>query len=287
VSRRRKVGWSPLVASLGIVGAAGGAVATERCDLSPGPLHTVTAVIDVETLRLDDGAPLRLAAITVPRERDVGGVPGAAWAPEAAARAWLEAEAVGRSVQLRFDRQRRDRHGQTVGFADVVSTPLAIPGADGRAGMDSLQAGLLRAGLARVEAIRDQRGCLSSLLAAEALARAEGRGLWSEAAYRVRAIDAGSDLRSFVGSFKILTGTVASVEDRRDGWRILLGRTRRPALTIHVRRDDRDTLGRFGGELTSLRGQAVEARGWLATGPASRIEIDLSTVGHLRVQVPP
>ncbi len=47
------------------------------CTLEPGPVRTVTRIVDGETLVLDDGKVVRLIGALAPRARDAGAAPGA------------------------------------------------------------------------------------------------------------------------------------------------------------------------------------------------------------------
>ena len=150
----------------------------------------------------------------------------------------------------------------------------------------SVQCELLRAGHARVDAIDGQRGCVATLIAAELEARAAGRGLWHESAYRVRTAVPARDLAGYIGTFQIVTGRIARVETAGGATRLILGPDRRRDLALVIRAGDRDTAGRLGGDLKRLEGREVEARGWLLQRPAGGPEINVSTAGHVRLLAP-
>src|SRR5690606_11788343 len=50
------------------------AIAAEPCALEPGETHTVTSIIDAETLLLDDGSQVRLIGALMPRSSGEGAV---------------------------------------------------------------------------------------------------------------------------------------------------------------------------------------------------------------------
>jgi endonuclease YncB( thermonuclease family) len=228
-------------------------------------------------VRLDTGIEVRLAGIIAPRADDVGSE--SPWAPERAAHRWLDREAGGQSVRLWFEEgARKDRYGRWIAHLD-----LRRPDTDTSPPLDSVQVRLLRAGHARVEATREQRGCLSTLLAAEDAARTAGRGLWTEAAYRVRGAAPVRDLAGFTGTFQIITGRVRAVTPARDRWRLTVGDSAPRGLTVSIANTEREVLGWLGGTPESVRDQWVEVRGWLTRGrPDGRLEIDLSMVGSIR-----
>ena len=104
-----------IVAAL-IVSMAGGLPSaaaeepTHPC-LSFGARHTVTRIIDGETVALDDGRELRLIGALAPRAIDVGAEAGR-WPLEIAAAAELEAFVLGKTVELAFASERVDRYGR-------------------------------------------------------------------------------------------------------------------------------------------------------------------------------
>ena len=83
---------------------------THPC-LSFGARHTVTRIIDGETVALDDGRELRLIGALAPRAIDVGAEAGR-WPLEIAAAAELEAFVLGKTVELAFASERVDRYGR-------------------------------------------------------------------------------------------------------------------------------------------------------------------------------
>src|SRR5690348_13278926 len=71
------------------------------CTLEPGPVRTVTRVVDGETIVLDDGKAVRLIGALAPRARDADAAPGA-WPPEADAIKALSDLTLGKRVKLAF-----------------------------------------------------------------------------------------------------------------------------------------------------------------------------------------
>ena len=244
----------------------------DDCKLERGAERTVARVLDAETLLLDDGSKARLAGILVPRAGDTG-VAAGRWPAERAATAAFDALVTTKAIRLSLYPAKQDRHGHTLAHVHLVGDD------SGR----SVQEHLLAAGHARVDAIDGQRACIDTLIAAEADARTDGRGLWREPAYRVRAAMPARDILAFRGTFQIITGTIVHVASGRDAVRLILGDDRRRDLALAIRNTDRDTAGRLGGDLKQLQGRTVEARGWLIQRATGGPEIDISLAGHVRL----
>jgi endonuclease YncB( thermonuclease family) len=262
----------------GLVGAcAGCAVAAEEpaCPgLEPGPTRSVTRVVDGETVGLDDGSELRLIGALAPRAADVGAAPGT-WPAEAAAVAELAALMLGRSVALRFGGERSDRFGR-------LQAQAYLPEGDA---LRWVQGHLLGQGLARAYTQAGNRACAAALLAAEAIARRERRGLWADAAYRPRRAERAHELTRLAGTFQVVEGRVVRVKQVRGVVYLNFAGAWRRAVTASLRARDLAALG-GGADPKALEGRRIRVRGWIAgrRGPA----IDLSTAGLIElVDAPP
>ncbi len=257
---------------------SGGAGACET--LKPGPSATVSHVIDGETLRLHDGSVVRLAGVVAPRAEDVGAV-REKWPSAVAARAELEAIALGRNVELAFGGAQSDRYGRQVAHVYVQRTE-----AEGE--RQWLQGHLLRQGLARVLPSSQNRACARELLALEAEARSRGVGLWAEAAYRVRDAAEPDALLQMRGSLQIIEGEVAKVERTRGGERIAFSSRSRLALRVFLPRAGRTKdsgvkARRGGGDETGIAtGQRVRVRGYVEERGGAPF-VDLAIVGDVEV----
>ncbi len=254
------------------LGVAASAEAASTCDgLDAGPMRSVARIVDGETLALDDGSELRLSGALAPRALDVGAAPGA-WLPEIATRDALRDLVLGKSVEIRFDGAREDRYGRLLGHAFLV---------DGAARV-WVQGRLLESGLARAYASRGSRACAEELQAAERAARETGRGLWAQAAYRLRRSADTEDLIAHRNTFQLVEGTVASVGVTRGTIYLNFERRKRGAFSASLRRDDKELLGAFIDRPKELAGRRLRVRGWIEQrggGPA----IDLSAGGPLEV----
>jgi endonuclease YncB( thermonuclease family) len=261
------------LAVAGLVTGSGETFAAEPAagcaDLVPGPTHTVTRIVDAETVALDDGSELRLIGALAPRAIDVGADPGT-WPPEIAARAELGAILLGRSIELAFGGERTDRYGRLQAHA------FWMEGERRR----WVQGHLLEQGLARAYLQAGSRACSGVLLEAERAARQANRGLWADAAYRVRSADATLELARYRSTFQVVEGEIERVAQVRGAVYLNFGRGR-GAFAVSLRRGDRGLLGAFAENPATLEGRRVRVRGWIEQrqGPT----INLSAGGLIEV----
>ncbi len=263
----------------------GGLLAEERrseqlvcAGLQPGVTHTVTRIIDGETLALDDGRELRLIGALAPRAIDVGAAPGT-WPLEIAAAAELRALVLGKSIELAFGGERIDRHARLQAHA------FWMEGQRRR----WVQGHLLEQGLARAYVQAGNRACAGELLEAEETARRERRGLWAEAAYEVRPADPPQALLRQRGTYQVVLGRIARVGQSR--WLIYLNfGFGRQALSATLRRVDGEALlGAPPSDPKQLEGKLLRVRGWIERRHAGGVSraggpvIDLSAAGMVEV----
>ena len=129
-------------------------------------------------MALDDGTELRLIGALAPRAIDAGADPGM-WPLEIAAQEELRALILGKSIELAFGGARADRYGR------LQAQAFWMEGDQRR----WVQGHLLQQGLARAYGQAGNRACAREALEAERVAREARRGLWADAAYRVRSAD--------------------------------------------------------------------------------------------------
>jgi endonuclease YncB( thermonuclease family) len=233
------------------------------CDgLADGPAGTVTAVPDGNRVVLDSGIAVRLIGTSAPIAAK--GRAGAAPNPHAeAARVGLAALVMGKAVRLGLDAEETNRYGD-------MEAELFLDDAAGT----WIQGALLAAGLVRVEPSPINERCTADMLAAEAVARTAGLGIWSDPDYSVRDANDPASLAGLAGRYELAEGRIVSV-----------GTTpRRDYLDFgHVWKDDvtatigAKTLRRFaaaGIDPASFRGKRIRVRGWVEDhdGPALEIE---------------
>lgn len=218
----------------------------EQAALERGPPGRVAAVIDGDTLRLEDGREVRLVGIQAPK-LPLGRADFSAWPLADEAKAFLEELALGREVQLGFGGQRGDRHGRVLAhlFAE-----------DGR----WLQGALLSAGLARVYSFADNRSLVAEMLALESAARTAGRGIWTHPFYAPRDP---TGVAQHLDSFELVEGRVLAVGRAKGRAYLNFGADWHSDFTVAL---DRKALRLFedgGIAPEDYAGRRVRVRGWV------------------------
>ena len=132
---------------------------------SPGAIYTVDRVIDGDTLRLSNGARVRLIGIGTPETKKPDH-PIEPWGAEATRFTEKFVADAGGRVRLEFDKERVDQYGRLLAYV--------------YAGDRFLNEELVRAGLANVGGFRFRQSVRRKLRKAEEAARTERRGMWSE-----------------------------------------------------------------------------------------------------------
>ena len=238
--------------------AAGGA---GSCAPSQGPRRDAVRVIDGETVVLDDGSEVRLAALLAPDPPEAG-APDTRWPPANAARQRLESLVLGRPVELRTELAVPDRYGR-------LRAQLTVEGQGER---QWVQARMVEEGLARVEPSAAARGCIALLLALEDGARRAGRGLWAHPAYAIRQARKTREIERYRHSFQIIEGEVVSVGERKRRVFLNFGKRWSDDLTVTVTGRNRRRFEDAGLDFSGLEGRRVRVRGWIESwnGPVIR-----------------
>ena len=222
-------------------------------DMEAGEARRVVRVIDGDALALNTGQSVRLIGIEAPALRPRGREPDT-YAVEA--QRALEDMALGREVRLYYSGMTRDRYDRAL--AHVVTT-------DGAGPELWLNMELVRSGAAWVRFYPDTASNEAAFLDAEAQGRAEKKGLWGKAAYRIRdAARLPADTRGFVlitavlGAVSAPTGKYA---DNQTCQRALDG----AELVLEIRKD--------ASEICDLPdGTKLRLRGWVSS---SRMDLTL------------
>jgi endonuclease YncB( thermonuclease family) len=231
------------VLALGMAAAGCGraepGLSTADCSAGPGLERAEVAyVVDGDTLHLSNGDKVRLIGINTPEMGRDGR------APQPLARAATDAlrELVGGGTVLLQDGvDPRDRYGRRL--AHVFT-------ADGA----NVEAQMLRRGLAFHVAVTPNFAHLECLQLAQTVAREAGRGVWREAAYQ--SLPASRLGRKQAG-FTRVHGRVTSVTFKDNGWWLQLD----GKIGLRIEEESQYLFDRY--QLSSLRGQRVEASGWL------------------------
>lgn len=198
--------------------------------------------IDGQSLRLKDGAILRLAGIIAPDPQN-----RVEQAQAEAARKALQTLVVGKILQAQAPQDRRDRHDRHL---------LQVADSEGR----WLQGELLSAGLARVWTQPDAIERAAEMLALEAQARSQRRGLWALPYFAILTPETAS---SALDRFQIVEATIADVARVRGTVYLNTGADWRSDFTARLERPAVGLFAEAGRDVAALKGKRVRIRGWL------------------------
>jgi len=244
----------PLAAALLLLIAAAPAAAT---DLVREGTARVTAVVDGDTLALDDGSEVRLVGLQAPK-LPLGRPGFRAWPLAEEARLALAALTDGAIVELAYGGTRRDRHGRRLAHVHLPER-----------GDLWVQGELLRRGMARVYSFADNRALVPEMLAIERQARKARRGIWALDYYAVRgAAEAGT----FTGGFQIIEGTVLEAAVVRGRGYLNFGADWRTDFTIALPPEAMRLFRADGIDIETYRNRPVRVRGWLRERNGPEIE---------------
>lgn len=233
------------------------------CTLEGGPTHAVVAVIDAETVLLDDRQEVRLIGALAPRAPDLS--PQAQpWRPEMEATSFLKGLVLGRSVKLAAAGRDRDRYGRRLAHLFIE---------DG-AGRTWVQGELLLHGHARAYGLPGSYACQRELLAHEWVARQAGSGLWTNALYRLRSARATRQLLARRNSYELVAGTVAKVAETPARTYLNFGTDWRSDFTAGIEARVLRANPEWAKGLAALTGQRVEVRGWVQYRNGPYIDIE-------------
>jgi len=225
----------------------------------------VAEVLDAETLALDDGIVVRLVNMISPR-RPLWLADEVAWDAAQLAHHALEGLARGRAVTWSFGGAREDRHGRLLAHVHVVpDDPAAAP--------VWVQRRMIALGHARAAATRDNRACVTDLLAVEADARARRLGLWRRNHYRVRAGDSPDEIIVLANHFHLVEGRVTAHTERGRRLYINFGDDWREDFTIMIAARDFDLFTDVGIDLAALEGKRLRVRGFVESYYGPMIEV--------------
>lgn len=222
------------------------------CDIRKQTKRAVVAVIDGETIKLDDGREVRLTGILSPRPPP-GLAAGASWPPAVDAEQALSALLTGRSVRIAVKGRHTDRYGHALAHVFLI---------DGKK-ETWIEEKLVEAGHARVASSSEATDCIADLLKVEDKARRAKRGLWAHAAYQIRDAARAHGLADFVQSYQIVEGSVREVHERKRRLYLDFGDDWSKDLTAIVSGRDRKRFETAKIDLKKLKGVKVRLRGWV------------------------
>ena len=224
--------------------------------LTPGELGRVSSIVDGDTLFVDESLKVRLSAIQAPK-LPLGRPGFKEWPLANEAKAALTGLAYGKSVELHYGGETRDRY-------DRALAQVFMPDLSGI----WLQEEMVRLGWARVYTWPDTWQDAPRLYRAEREARANKRGIWSHPFYEIRTPDP-NNLAQDVDSFQIVEGIITSAADVRGRIYLNFGADYRTDFTIAIAKRDRKRFKQSKIDPMSLEGARVRVRGWieLQNGP--------------------
>lgn len=216
------------------------------CTVPPSTsCRTVTEIIDGDTIRLDNGIVVRYLGIDTPEKRIKK---GERWidAPQPFSREATEANralVLGKQVTVEYDVERRDKYGRTLGY--VFSGDVLVNRA------------LLEQGYAVLYSRPPNVKYVDELVAAQAQARREGRGLWG--AYE--RLDAG-DAGQYVGQIRSVRGRVSGTYRSSECVFLNFGKDWRTDFTVVIFNNSLPAFGKKGIDPVSFyKGKTVEVTG--------------------------
>jgi micrococcal nuclease len=235
------------------------AAAGPQCPVAGARVVSFARELDGSGFVTAEGEEVRLSGILA---RDAGGETGAV-NEATAARSALGAALRDRTIAIAPAATEKDRYGRTL--AQVFADDTWV------------QAALIEAGEARVAPDLASATCVKVLLAAETRAREARKGQW-RSAFRVREPDG---IRSRVGSFEIVEGSVTTASVNRGRAFINFGADYRTDFTVTIAPEDMRAFRQARFDVPALAGKRVRVRGWVEfyNGP----EITLTTPASIEV----
>ncbi len=230
--------------------------------------RTVVQIVDPETVRLEDNSEVRFADILLPRQWDINASPQE-WPPQQNALQALSRLVNDKRIYLEDIKTQtaKDRYGRR--HAHIIV-------AKGQEQEFWLQAALVSKGYARVNPTSKNIECQRVLLALEAKARREQKGLWANAAYKISASHKTRRLLKDVGTFKLVHGRVQDVANKSGRIYLNFGKNWRTDFTVQITKKkalDHSQVWKSTID-NKLVGARVLVRGWVESknGPLISIE---------------
>ena len=222
--------------------------AIAACKFEPQGEGRVAAIVDARSLRLTDGREIKLAGIE-PVASDAINRTGA-----------LSSLVTGRDVSLRGADDTPDRYGRQPAF-------VFVGGAE-----NPVQIELLAQGEALVSADVADKDCAASLLAAEAAARGEKRGVWAGSAV-IKNAESPGDILAGNGRFMLVEGKVLSVRQAGATTYLNFGRNWTRDFAVTISRRVLPSLQAAGIAPKSLENRRIRVRGFIETRTGPRIDL--------------
>jgi micrococcal nuclease len=224
--------------------------------LQSGGTARVVAVIDGDTVILDNGRQVRLVGIQAPK-LPLGRPGFAKWPLADEAKSALEGLVLGRRVSLGYGGQNIDRHDRLLAhlFTD-----------DGT----WVQGALLTAGFARVYSFPDNRALVREMLVHERGSRQTDQGIWSHPYYGVLDPDASA---RHLDQYALVEGRVTDVAVVRGRTFLNYGPDWQSDFTVSVAARDWQRFEDAGISPDDYPGRRIRVRGWLKSRNGPMIDV--------------
>lgn len=215
-----------------------------------------SAIVDGDTLVLEDGREVRLVGLQAPK-LPLGRRNFPTWPLAEESKRALAEIALGQELILAYGGARQDRYQRLLAHLFRAGDDLWVQGE------------MLRRGLARVYSFPDNRAAVPEMLALEREARMARRGIWAHPYYRI--LDH-REAGSHIDSFQLVEGTVFKAE--RKGARLYLNFAAdfRSDFTIAIERRAGRLFEAADFDPLTLAGRTIRVRGWLKEWNGPMIE---------------
>jgi micrococcal nuclease len=231
-----------------------------ECRGEDGGSSLVAEIRGGDTLILQDGRAARLAGVLIPkRGRDAH----TSSQPREAAEKQITELLVGQAAELHLDARQRDRYGRILAQVFVMKDGERI----------WVQEKLITSGLARVISFKENRHCITELLALEKTARETKAGLWGSQHFAIMPAASEDVLAGLTQSYEIVEGQVENVAEVRGRIYLNFGKNWRRDFTATISGDALNLFPDGSQSITALRGRPVRVRGWIENinGPSINI----------------
>lgn len=239
-----------------------GGHAYASCNLKDGGNFEIVEVVDGDTVILSSGKQVRMVGTQAPklalnRKNFID------WPMADLAKQELETVALGKNAKLKYGGRKTDRHNR-------ILAHLFIDNINGEEIW--LQEYMLKTGLARTYSFKDNRSCISQLLAAETSARNGRINIWGHDYYQI--IDA-TNLKQLAkkhGTYQVIEGILLKFEHKYGQLYFNFGADYRTDFTISVGKVNRLAFAQSGIDFKKLVGKKIRVRGWLEKRGGPMIE---------------
>lgn len=224
--------------------------------LADGGTARVVAVIDGDTVILDNAREVRLVGIQAPK-LPLGRPGFAAWPLAEEAKTALEALVLNKRVFLGYGGRSIDRHDRLLAHLSTEDGTW-------------VQGALLDAGFARVYSFPDNRALVGDMLARERGAREKEMGIWSHPYYAVLDPEASAQ---HLDQFALVEGRVSDVAVVRGRTFLNYGADWRQDFTISIAPRDWRRFNEAGISAQDYLGRRIRVRGWLKSRNGPMIDV--------------